>query len=250
MTMFLLLCCYGNYDLVSSSVFNIFRGRIWRPYCCKLGSFKFSCRILTNIGDYIELSDEVNDNGTLRRWKFLDFSSIEMLASRVDDIMYHILVSVMWVSMWKSGSFITRDGELIMILFGVYDRIGLSVSTTGRTYKLTEVTPATPLHTCRFHSTGICNYKSLKRTYRMITCSRYGLTIRKYWAQSNASHSYGRVSHGLFPRVCRYGLLYLRTVERDLCLCLCVYLFVCHEVCPDDFNYERPVSHKPYLAGM
>ena len=37
----------------------------------------------------------------------------------------------------------------------------------------------------------------------------------KFLAQSNVFRAYGRVSRGLFPRVRRYGLLYLQPVEYD-----------------------------------
>ena len=47
------------------------------------------------------------------------------------------------------------------------------------------------------------------------TCCRYVLTVCKYWAQSNVFRTYGRATRGSFPRVPRYGLLYLRTVEHD-----------------------------------
>ena len=98
-------------------------------------------------------------------------------------------------------------------------RIGLSFSTASRTYELSEETHVTPFHTYRFHSTGLCNYKPQERTYRRTTYCRYRLTVRKYCVQSNVFHTYGRVSRGLFPRVRRYGLLYLRTVEYDQCFC-------------------------------
>ena len=97
-------------------------------------------------------------------------------------------------------------------------RIRLSVSTASRTYELSDETHVTPFCTYRFHSTGLCNYKPYERTYRRIACCRYGLTARKYWAQSNVFRTYGRVSRGLFLRVRRYGLLYLRTVEYDQCI--------------------------------
>ena len=47
--------------------------------------------------------------------------------------------------------------HIIMKLF--FGRIRLPVSTTSRTYELSEETHVTPFRTYRFHSTGLCNYK-------------------------------------------------------------------------------------------
>ena len=110
---------------------------------------------------------------------------------------------------------------IVMSYNGMPCHIGcvrLPVSTASRTYKLSEETDVTPFCTCRFHSTGLCKYKAEERTYRRKTCCRYGLTVRKYWAQSHVFRTYRWVSRGLFSRVRRYGLLYLRTVEYDQCL--------------------------------
>ena len=112
----------------------------------------------------------------------------------------------------NSGDWMWKQDFLLVVF-------GLSFSTASRTYELSEETHVTPFHTYRFHSTGLCNYKPQERTYRRTTCCRYRLTVRKYWVQSNVFHIYGRVSRGLFPRVRRYGLLYLRTVEYDQCFC-------------------------------
>ena len=60
----------------------------------------------------------------------------------------------------------------------------------------------------------------------ILTVHRCGLwlTVREYWAQSNVFRSYGRVSHGLFPRVRRYGLLIYGQCECDLCICAELYI--------------------------
>ena len=78
----------------------------------------------------------------------------------------------------------------------------------------------TPFRAYRFHSTRLCSYRNRKNglTGEQLAVGpgcRYGLTVRKYWDQSNVFRTYGRVSRGLFPRVPRYGLLYLGTVEYD-----------------------------------
>ena len=51
-------------------------------------------------------------------------------------------------------------------------------------------------------------------------CQRRGVAVEcdrgfSYRAQSNKICTCGRVSRGSLPRVCSYGLLYLRTVEYD-----------------------------------
>ena len=94
-------------------------------------------------------------------------------------------------------------------------RIRLSVSTASRTYELSEETHLTPFGTYRFPAMGLFNSRPYGRTYRRTTCCRYGLMACKYWAQSKLSCTCGRVSRGVFPRVRRYGLLYLWTGEYD-----------------------------------
>ena len=55
------------------------------------------------------------------------------------------------------------------------------------------------------------------RTHSKLFSYESILTVYNYRAQSNEICRYGRVSRELFPRVRRYGLLYLRTVEYDQC---------------------------------
>ena len=84
-------------------------------------------------------------------------------------------------------------------------RIRLSVSTASRTYELSEETTWHPSVRTNFIRLGSVS-TNRKNGFIRETCCRYGLTVRKYWAQSNIFRTYGRVSRGLFPRIRRYGL--------------------------------------------
>ena len=57
---------------------------------------KFSCRIMSNIANYLKYNyfwdGEGIDNVTLRLWKFSDFCSRHTVDVAGDDIMFHILV--------------------------------------------------------------------------------------------------------------------------------------------------------------
>ena len=97
-------------------------------------------------------------------------------------------------------------------------RIRLSVSTVNRTYELSGITHVTPFRKYGKHSTGPSTCGPWARTYstysKLFSCKPV-LTIWSYGAQSNEICTYGRVSRETIPRVRRYGLLYLRTVEYD-----------------------------------
>ena len=47
----------------------------------------------------------------------------------------------------------------------------------------------------------------------------------------------------------------MRLITRDskmimcVCVCVCLSVYVCHDVCPDDFNHEGLVPHQQYFAG-
>ena len=108
---------------------------------------------------------------------------------------------------------------------GVIGRIRLSVSTVNRTYELSGITHVTPFRKYGKHSTGPSTYGPWARTYSKLFSCKPVLTVCGYGAQSNEICTYGRVSRGTIPRVRRYGLLYLRTVEYDhwACLPVCKY---------------------------
>ena len=93
--------------------------------------------------------------------------------------------------------------------------IRLSVSTVNRTYELSGITHVTPFRKYGKHSTGPSTYGPWARTYSKLFSCKPVLTVCSYGAQSNEICTYGRVSRGTIPRVRRYGLLYLRTVEYD-----------------------------------
>ena len=99
--------------------------------------------------------------------------------------------------------------------FAVNGRIRLSVSTVNRTYELSGITHVTSFRKYGKHSTGPSTYGPCVRTYSKLFSCKSVLTVCSYRAQSNEIHTYGRVSRGSIPRVRRYGLLYLRTVEYD-----------------------------------
>ena len=93
-------------------------------------------------------------------------------------------------------------------------RIRLSVSTVNQTYELSGITHVTPFHEYGKHSTGPSTYGPWVRTYsKLFSCKSVLRFV--YRAQTNEIYTYGRVSRGSLPRVRRYGLLYLRTVEYD-----------------------------------
>ena len=96
-------------------------------------------------------------------------------------------------------------------------RIRLSVSAVNRTYELSGKTHVTPFRKYGKHSTGPSTYGPWPRTYSKLFSCKPVLTVCSYGAQSNEICTYGRVSRGTIPRVRRYGLLYLRTVEYDHC---------------------------------
>ena len=98
-------------------------------------------------------------------------------------------------------------------------RIRLSVSTVNRTYELSGKTHVTPFRKYGKHSTGPSTYGLWARTYSKLFSCKPVLMVCSYGAQSNEICTYGRVSRGTIPRVRRYGLLYLRTVEYDHCHC-------------------------------
>ena len=93
--------------------------------------------------------------------------------------------------------------------------IWLSVITVNCTCQLSGITHVTPF--CKYgkHSTGPSTYRPWVRTYSKLFSCKSSLTVCSYRALSNEICTYGRVSLGLYPRVCRCGLLYLRTVEYD-----------------------------------
>ena len=106
------------------------------------------------------------------------------------------------------------DRERRLELKGI-GRIRLSVSTVNRTYELSGITHVTPFRKYGKHSTGPSTYGPWARTYSKLFSCKPVLTVCSYGAQSNEICTYGRVSRGTIPRVRRYGLLYLRTVEYD-----------------------------------
>ena len=97
----------------------------------------------------------------------------------------------------------------------IIGRIRLSVSTTNRTYELSGMTHVTAFRKNGKHSTGPSTYGPWVRTYSEWISRMFVLTVCSYKAQSNEICTYGRVSRGSLPRVRRYDLLYLRTVEYD-----------------------------------
>ena len=94
-------------------------------------------------------------------------------------------------------------------------RIRLPVSTVNRTYELSGINHVTPFRKYGNHSTGPSTYEPWVRTCSKLFSCKSVLTGCSYEAQSNEICTYGRVSRGSHPRVRRYGLLYLRTVEYD-----------------------------------
>ena len=69
--------------------------------------FKFGCRIICNIANYVEcnyfLDDDGIDNVTLRLWKFSEFGSRHIVGVAGDDIMYHILVTIYhFILIWST----------------------------------------------------------------------------------------------------------------------------------------------------
>ena len=96
-----------------------------------------------------------------------------------------------------------------------YGRIRLPVSTVNRTYDLSGINHVTLFRKYGKHSTGSSTYGPWVRTYSKLFSCKSVLTVCSYGAQSNEICTYGRVSRGSHPRVRRYGLLYLRTVEYD-----------------------------------
>ena len=94
-------------------------------------------------------------------------------------------------------------------------RIRVSVSTVNRTYELSGITHVTSFRKYGKHSTAPSTYGPWVRTYSKLFSCKSVLTVCSYRTQSNEIHTYGRVSRGSIPRVRRYGLLYLRTVEYD-----------------------------------
>ena len=118
---------------------------------------------------------------------------------------------------------IKRAHGHLVIIMGIptpqsIGRIRLSVSTVNPTYELSGITHVTSFRKYGKHSTGPSTYGPCVRTYSKLFSCKPVLTVCSYRAQSNEIHTYGRVSRGSIPRVCRYGLLYLRTVEYDQCL--------------------------------
>ena len=99
----------------------------------------------------------------------------------------------------------------------VIGRFRLSVSTVNRAYELSGITHVTSFRKYGKHSTVLSTYGPWVRTYSKLFSCKSVLTVCSYKAQSNEIHMHGRVSRGSIPRVRRYGLLYLRTVEYDHC---------------------------------
>ena len=117
-----------------------------------------------------------------------------------------------YISWWKGFNF-----WCVTVQFLYNGRIRLSVSTVNRTYELSGITHVTSFRKYGKHLSGPSTYGSWLRTYSKLFSCKSVLTVCSYRAQSNEIHTYGRVSHGSIPRVRRYGLLYLRTVEYDQC---------------------------------
>ena len=100
------------------------------------------------------------------------------------------------------------------------DRIRLPESTASRTYELWWIAHVTPFRKYGKHSTEPSTYGPLVQTYGKLFSCKSVLTVCSYRAQSNEICTYGRVSRGSLQKVCRYGFLYLRTVEYDQSVCV------------------------------
>ena len=60
----------------------------------KIGNkYKFGCRILINIDYHVRQQSLCDDDVTLRRWKFSEFSSRQTIGLECEDIMFNILVA-------------------------------------------------------------------------------------------------------------------------------------------------------------
>ena len=122
---------------------------------------------------------------------------------------------------WVINNFIAYSaaayirGLTVFYWYLVIGRIRLSVSTVNRTYELSRITHVTPFRKYGKHSTGPSTYGPWTRTYSKLFSCKPLLMVCSNGAQSNEICTYGRVSRGTIPRVRRYGLLYLRTVEYD-----------------------------------
>ena len=92
-------------------------------------------------------------------------------------------------------------------------RFQLSVSRVNPSYELTGITHVTPFRKYGKHSTGPSTYGSWVRTYSKLFSCKFVLTVCSYRTQANEICTYGRKSRGSLPRVRRYGLPYLQTVE-------------------------------------
>ena len=97
----------------------------------------------------------------------------------------------------------------------VYGLIRLSVSTVNRTYEHSGITHVTPFRICRKHLTEFSTCGPWVRTYSKLFSCESAFTVCSCRAQSMEIYTYGRVSRGSLPRVCRYGLLYLWTVKYE-----------------------------------
>ena len=114
-------------------------------------------------------------------------------------------------------SWVVKFRQIIfkVILVVVFDCPFDCPSSVNRTYELSGITHMTPFHKYGTHSTGPSTYRRWVRTYNKLSSCKSVLMVRSYRAQSNEICTHERVSRGSLPRVRRYGLLYLRTVEYD-----------------------------------
>ena len=113
------------------------------------------------------------------------------------------------------GDFPTPNSFIVVrVNLRVNGGIRLSLNTESSTYRLSEETHVNPSVRTDFIRLGsvTTNRKNglTREQLAVLTGSRSVST-----GQWKVFRTYGRVSRGLFPRIRRYGLLYLRTVEYD-----------------------------------
>ena len=137
-----------------------------------------------------------------------------------------IVLCRMWLFIYNPNSSLTKPIPAMVpcswvraIILWDIGRIRLSISTINRTYELSGITHVTPFRSCGKHSTGPCTYGPWVHTYSKLLYWKSVLTVFSYRAQSNEIDTKTRVSRGALPRVRRYGVLYLRTVEYDHSVC-------------------------------
>ena len=150
------------------------------------------------------------------------FSWIESFVSWFEihwSFRFQLTISGHWVRQWPVTEQATNHNWpcSLMHICGTWDEFMFALVDTGRVLTVRKYSKP---YLRNLGNNRRDTLLSVRNTFDWAQYLRTTLTVCSCRAQPNEICMYGRVSRGSLPRVRRYGLLYLRTVEYDHCLVL------------------------------